>query len=403
MFKFPIQPHGLKHEINAKHSIWAISWVCFFWSIASEMIFSVWPIFLKEELHVSMLHIGFINGFAVFLSFLARVCAGILSDYWHKRKTIIMFGTFLNMIIKPLFAIASSFSWALIALTLDRIVKGIRAAPTYALIADFSPTKKEGTNYGLRQSLYSLGTVIGCLLATVFMWWLYDYRLLFWLAIIPAIIALLVLKFFVKESDSIKCIYKKHSWKIVDIKKMPKMFWHLLGITFILMLARFSVGFLALHAKHLGWQIASIPLVTVAYEIAATITAMPAGQLADQVNRNKLLCFGISILLIADLLIVGISHWGSILIGAVLGGIHFGITQGLIYAMIAEFTIPTLRGTAFALYFLTISLATLVANLVAGHLSHTFGTIGAFYGGAIFTLMAAIYSFVIARPIVRSI
>lgn len=387
----------LQHADEAKQnnkSIWALSWMCFFWGVASVMVFTLLPTFLTDELHASKTHIGFIEGFAIFLAFAAKVFSGVVSDYSQTRKPIIMIGTFMSIVIKSMFAMSSSIWWIFSARAIDRLSKGIRSAPTDALIADLSPEKKEGVSYGIRQSLYTFGFVFGSLSASLLMWVSNNnYRMVFWLSVIPATAAFILLKLFVQEPLTLKSIYKKKPWQLSDIKQLPTQFWYLLGGTFLLMLARFSEAFLNFRAKEVGWQIAALPLLLVLYDLIATFVAFPMGKMADKYNKSKLLLAGILVLFLTNIIIINVQHCSGIVFGMLLAGLHMGMTQGLIASMIAGTTLPTLRGTAFALYYLVTGVAVLLGNIVAGHLSDVMGTTGAFVGGVIFTTMASVYCY----------
>ncbi len=373
-------------------SLWGIAWMSFFWSTATVMVFTLLPTFLTEELGASKTKLGMIEGVAIFLAFLAKVFSGVLSDYWRTRKPLIMVGTFASIIVKSMFAMATSISWIFIARSIDRFSKGVRSAPTDALIADLSPQHKEGASYGIRYMLYTLGAVFGgAIAATIMHLSSHNYRLVFWLSVIPAAIAFLVLVFVVKppveESD-----IKQRPWHWRDARYLPPIFWNLLGVSFLLMLARFSEAFLTLRAKDLGWSIHMLPLLMVGYDIVNAGISLPVGKMADRYNRQKMLLVGILVLTLTNLVIISIHQPAGIFVGMLMAGLHMGMTQGLIAALIAETTLPHLRGTAFALYYLTSGTAVLIGNSVAGYLSdYMGGAVGAFWGGAVFTILAAAY------------
>ncbi len=373
-------------------SLWGIAWMSFFWSTATVMVFTLLPTFLTEELGASKTKLGMIEGVAIFLAFLAKVFSGVLSDYWRTRKPLIMVGTFASIIVKSMFAMATSISWIFIARSIDRFSKGVRSAPTDALIADLSPQHKEGASYGIRYMLYTLGAVFGgAIAATIMHLSSHNYRLVFWLSVIPAAIAFLVLVFVVKppveESD-----IKQRPWHWRDARYLPPIFWNLLGVSFLLMLARFSEAFLTLRAKDLGWSIHMLPLLMVGYDIVNAGISLPVGKMADRYNRQKMLLAGILVLTLTNLVIISIHQPAGIFVGMLMAGLHMGMTQGLIAALIAETTLPHLRGTAFALYYLTSGTAVLIGNSLAGYLSdYMGGAVGAFWGGTVFTILAAAY------------
>ena len=382
-------------------SLWAISWVSFFGGMASLMVVSLLSVFMREELHLSYKELGAIEGVAIFTAFMAKVFSGILSDYIKARKSLILLGTFGSILIKPMFALAGGAFWIFAARTLDRFSKGIRAAPTDALIADLSPEKGEGSSYGIRYTLYAFGFVCGGVLASIIMHVSSNnYRLVFWLSLIPATLAFAILYFYVKEPT--KSIDKKASrskeWKWQDIRYLPIKFWHLMAITFILMNARFSESFLSLRAKEFGFSIAAIPLSMVFYNLIEALVAMPTGKFADRFNRTKILLAGISVLILANLVMIYAPVKDIIWIGMILAGLHLGMTQGLMGTLIAESTLPHLRGTAFALYYFVAGVALLSGNHIAGYLSDlTHGAVGAFWGGLFFTTAAAVYLAVVVR------
>ena len=376
-------------------SLWAISWVSFFGGMASLMVLSILSVFLREELHLSYKTLGAIEGFAVFMAFMAKVFSGILSDYIKARKFLILLGTFGSILIKPMFALAGGIFWIFVARTIDRFSKGIRAAPTDALIADLSPEKGEGSSYGIRYALYAFGFVSGGAIASLLMYVsANNYRLVFWLSLIPATLSFFILYFYVTESS--ETTNKKESrskeWKWRDIKYLPTQFWHLMVVTFILMNARFSESFLSLRAKDLGFAIAAIPLSMVLYNLIEAFAAMPTGKLADRFNRKKILLTGILVLTTTNIVMIYAPFKEFFWIGMILAGLHLGMTQGLLGALIAESTLPHLRGTAFALYYFVAGVAVLTGNHVAGALSDWMdGAIGAFWGGLFFTTAAAMY------------
>ena len=377
---------------NAR-SLWGIAWVCFFWSVASVMVFSILPSFLTEVLNVSKKEVGAIEGIAVSLAFIAKIFSGVLSDFWKSRKPLIIWGTLGNVVTKSLFALSITISWVFWARALDRLSKGIRSGPTDALIADLSPEKKEGESYGMRQALYVLGSVCGTCLASFLMYVTHhNYRFVFWLSLIPTFISLIILLLVVQPGRDIFQKSFKKKWSLRDINQLPAGFWMLLCVTFFLMLARFSEAFLNMRARECGWSIVTIPLLMGFYEVAHAALAWPIGYLADRFNRTSLLLMGILVLTFTNGLIITIPGPWGIVLGMVFAGIHMGMTQGLIAALIAEATLPHLRGTAFSLYYLTTGIAVLIGNYMAGWLSEDIfnSTLGAFGGGALCTTLSAI-------------
>lgn len=374
---------------ETNQSLWAIALMCFFWTTASLMIFSLLPFFLTEELGASKKSLGAIEGVSIFLAFTGKFFAGIFSDVWKSRKPIIVVGTTFTIVTKVLFAVSNSILFISIARGLDRFIKGIRSAPTDALIADLTPKEYHGASYGARQTLDVLGAVIGGSITSLLFYLTHDYHLIFWLSSIPATFALIILCKYVKQTIDIKKYHK--SWHWSDIKLLPQKFWLLLGVVFLLMLARFSEAFLNLRAKELGWDTVFIPLLIASYNVIYAATALPIGKLADKYSRQKILLTGIVILIITNLFLIKTHSKLGAFIGIATCGLHMGMTQGIISALVAESTLPHLRGTAFALYYSTVGVAVLIGNPVAGYLSDlAHSSIGAFFGGLVFTTLSVI-------------
>lgn len=379
-------------ETTLQTGLWGISWMSFFWSTSSLMVLALLPTFLTEVLKASHTKLGMIEGVAIFIAFLSKVFSGILSDIFKTRKPLIAVGSFFTIIVKLIFAAATSISWVFLARSIDRLSKGIRSSPTDALIADISKNMHRGRSYGLRQSLYTLGAVMGSLIAASLMYMTNnDYRLVFSLSVIPATIALIILFIVVKQPPIENELKPKNaSWHILDIKLLPSSFWKLLCISTILMLARFSEAFITLQAKTSGWSIAMLPLLIMAMELAHAGIAYPAGKLADKYSKKKLLLYGILILIITNLVFINFNSITGVFIASLLAGLHMGVTQGLLSTLVAQSIPAELRGTAFALYYLASGTAILIGNNLAGYLADKIGTTGPFYGGLVFTLIAAI-------------
>ncbi|WP_052046306.1 MFS transporter [Candidatus Paracaedibacter symbiosus] len=386
----------LQHQENTlpdtkiKSGLWGISWMSFFWSASSLMVVALLPTFLTEELGASHTKMGIIEGVAIFIAFLSKVFSGVLSDIFRTRKPLIAVGSLFTILVKLIFATASSIGWIFVARSLDRLSKGIRSSPTDALIADLSSKVERGKSYGLRQSLYTMGAVVGSFTAIVLMYVSdHNYRLVFLLSAIPATIALAILFKVVKQPTIQNELKPKNTtWQFSDIQFLPPKFWKFLFISFILMLARFSEAFITLRAKSVGWTITLLPILLIAMELVHAAVAYPMGKLSDRYSKKSLLLNGIITLMITNMVFLQFNSILGVLAGALLAGLHMGMTQGLLSTLVAESTPAELRGTAFALYYLSSGTAVLIGNTLAGHLSDSIGTRGPFYGGLIFTSIA---------------
>lgn len=365
--------------------IWVLGFVSLLMDVSSEMIHSLLPLFMVTVLGTSTTAVGFVEGLAESLALMVKVFSGTLSDYLGKRKALAVFGYALGAATKPLFALASSLDVVLTARLLDRIGKGIRGAPRDALVADIAPFHLRGAAFGLRQALDTVGAFLGPLLAIVLMLlWANDFRAVFWVAVIPGALSATLLLFGVQEPMTRRDQGTTNPIHWDSLLRLGPAYWWIVGIGSIFTLARFSEAFLVLRAQQGGISVAWTPLILVAMNLVYAGSAYPFGRLADTMSHAQLLVFGLLVLMGADLVLAWHDHWGVILSGVCLWGLHLGITQGLLATMIADSAPVDLRGTAYGLFNLASGLGVLIASILAGILWDRFGPSVTFYAGAVF-------------------
>ncbi|OOK42808.1 MFS transporter [Legionella pneumophila] len=368
--------------------ILALGFVSMLTDLSSELIFSLLPVFLVSVLGTNALVIGLIEGFAESIALLIRIFSGMYSDYLGKRKTLAIFGYSFSALSKPLFALATNIGMVFLARFLDRIGKGMRGSPRDALIADIAPDNQYGAAYGLRQSLDTVGAIIGPLLALVLMIiWNNNFQAVFWVAVIPGVLSVLVLILFVQEPVKPASAKPINPIQPKEIKKLSHAYWYVVIIGAIFTLARFSEAFLLLRAYQVGSPITWVPLILVVMYLMYSVSAYPFGKLADTINHSKLLIIGLFILITADLILAFSHSLMFIYIGSCLWGLHMGATQGLLAAMVARTAPDDLRGTAFGFFNFICGIATLIASLLAGLLWDSFGSVFTFSIGALFCVV----------------
>lgn len=371
-------------------SIWALGFVSLFMDTSSELIHSLLPVFLVSVLGASALSVGFIEGVAEATAAITKVFSGTLSDYLGKRKMLTVIGYGLAAVTKPLFPLAGSAALIFTARLIDRIGKGIRGAPRDALIGDIAPSHLRGACYGLRQSLDTVGAFAGPLLAIAFMVLLAnDFQAVFWIAVIPAFISVAILIFAVKEPETTRSEGQTRSpIRVQDLRRMGAAYWWLVIVGAVLAMARFSEAFLVLRAENIGLSIALVPMVFVVLNVVYAASAYPAGTLSDRMDRRFILMIGFVVLIVADVLLALATGIWLVMAGVVLWGLHMGLTQGLLAAMVADTTPAKIRGTAFGIFNLATGLALLGGNLIAGLLWDHYGPFATFFVGAGITAVA---------------
>jgi len=369
-------------------SVWVLGCVSLFMDISSEIIHSLLPMFLMASLGASAATIGFIEGVAEATAPCVKLFSGALSDYLGNRKWLAVAGYGLSALSKPLFAVASTVGVVVGARIVDRVGKGIREAPRDALIADVTPSHLRGGAFGLRQALDTVGAFVGPLLAVLIMLiWADNFRLAFQLAIFPGLLAVALLAFGIKEPAWERGAKQVNPVRRQNLKQLGAGYWWVVTVGAFFALARFSDAFLILRAMDSGVPIALVPLVMVAMNVVYSMAAYPFGKLADTTSPLRLLIAGLAVLVAADVVLANGTHWSIVVVGVALWGLHMGMTQGLLAAMVARTAPEQLRGTAFGFFNLLTGVGTLVASLVAGELWDRIGPAATFYAGAGFCLV----------------
>jgi MFS family permease len=365
--------------------------------MSSAMIYGVLPVFLVTVLGASTAAVGLIEGTAEATTSLVKIFSGVVSDWIGRRKPLVALGYGLSAVNKLLFPFAESASAVLVARIADRLGKGMRDAPRDALLADVTPAAIRGTGFGLRLALYTVGAVLGPLTAIALMTLSGDnFRLVFWVALIPGFASLVVLLVGVKEPAH---PYPDDSGGIrrSDLALLTVPFWWAIAIAAIFSLARFSPAFLALKAHDVHVDAAFVPIILVAMYLAYCAASYPFGILADRINRHLQLGIGAVTLIAADLTLAGARTVWMTVLGAALWGLQMGVTQGLLSAAIADAAPERLRGTAFGIYDLAVGASTFVASAGAGTLWMLAGPSGTFVAGA--SLAAGAIMILLLRPI----
>ncbi|WP_422844392.1 MFS transporter [Acidovorax sp. M2(2025)] len=374
---------------NIPPAIWVLGLVSMLMDISSEMIHSLLPLFMVGTLGASALTVGVIEGLAESTALIVKVFSGALSDYLGKRKGLAVFGYALGALTKPLFALAPGTGIVLTARLLDRVGKGVRGAPRDALVADIAPPEVRGAAFGLRQSLDTVGAFLGPLLAVgLMLWWANDFRAVFWVAVIPGLLAVALLLWGVREPERAAGAPRTNPIRRANLRRLGGAYWWVVGLGAVFTLARFSEAFLVLRAQQSGIAVALVPLVMVAMNLVYAASAYPFGKLSDRMPHAALLAWGLVVLIAADLVLAVNGHWTTVLAGVALWGVHMGMTQGLLATMVADTAPADLRGTAYGFFNLVSGVAMLVASVVAGLLWDRLGASFTFYAGAGFSVLA---------------
>ena len=380
-------------------TVWALGFVSLFMDISSEIIHALLPLFLTTTLGVSVAMVGLIDGVAEATASITKVFSGYISDRIGKRKPLILIGYSLGALSKPLFALAGTAPVILGARFADRIGKGLRGAPRDALVADVTPLEIRGRAFGLRQSLDTIGAFSGPLIAIGLMaLFAGDMRMVFWVATIPALVAVGLVLFGVEDAAGTRSEAEARiPIRMDDIRRLSRAFWVLVVIGAVFSLARFSEAFLILKANAEGLPLALAPLVLVAMNLVYAAGAYPLGILSDRVSSRTLLAWGLICLICADLALAMLTGVVGAFVGIVLWGLHMALTQGLFAKLVADRSPADLRGSAFGIFNLASGVALLAASVIAGLLWDAVGSSGTFFAGAAFSVLALVGIFVAVK------
>jgi MFS family permease len=368
-------------------AVWVLGLVSMLMDISSEMIHGLLPVFLVSALGASTTMVGLIEGVGEGTASISKLFSGWLSDRLGRRKALTAAGYGLSALSKPLFALATSAPLVLAARFSDRIGKGIRGAPRDALISDLVPAGSRGAAYGLRQALDTVGAFAGPLAAMALMAVLHDdFRRVFWLALIPGLLSVLVLVIGVREPPH-RASEPRAPVRIDECRSLGHAYWVIVAVGALLTLARFSEAFLILRAQGAGLPLALAPLVLVVMNVVYAGSAYPLGALSDRANRRRLLALGFVTLIAADLILAWAPNLWIVMGGVAVWGLHLGMTQGLLAALVADACPVNLRATAFGVFNFASGVAVLAASLLAGLLWAHIGPSATFIAGAAFTVL----------------
>lgn len=353
-------------------AIWMLGGVSLLTDLGSEMVHSLLPILLAGGLGASALVIGLIEGAAEALVLVTKLFSGYLSDALGRRKPLVLLGYGLASAVKPLFPLADSVATVTSARLLDRLGKGIRGAPRDALIGDLAPASIRGACFGLRQSMDTVGAVLGPLLAVGLLWASQDdLQLVLWVAVLPGVLAVWLLLRVPEPADRPGRTARLPISR-TGLAALGSPFWRVAALGLLVALARCSEAFLVLRADQLGLSLTWIPLVLVAMSLVYAASAWPAGRLSDRWPPQRLLLWGLAVLVLADLLLAAASGLPALFVGIALWGLHMGLTQGVLARLVTDTAPVEFRATAFGLFNLLSALGLLVASAGMGGLWDAF-------------------------------
>lgn len=364
-------------------TVWVLGVVSLLMDVSSEMVQTLLPFYLVSGLGASAMLVGFVEGLSVAVATVTKLFSGVLADWTGRRKPLAVLGYGLGALSKFAFPLATSAGVVVAAKAVDRVGKGIRGTPRDALIADVTPPDLRGASFGLRKSLDTVGGFVGPLLAIALMLaFSGDVLAVYWVAVVPAVLAVLLLAFGVQEPEKPPARAGAPVPRLADFVRLNRAVWIVIAAASLLTLARFSEAFLLLKAEGSGFTPAFVPITMVIMHAVYGATAYPVGRLSDRIGRHGLLLFSLAVLVAAYLVLAFATSVSLFVLGIVLWGLHMGLSQGLLATLIADTAPSHLKGTAFGAFNLVTGLLVLCGNVAAGAVWDAHGATATFLLGA---------------------
>ncbi|HBO84958.1 MAG TPA: MFS transporter [Deltaproteobacteria bacterium] len=385
-----------KKIFGFQKNVFVAGLVSLFMDISSEMIYPLVPLFLATVLGTTKTTIGLIEGIAESTASILKVFSGYLSDVLGRRKLLMAIGYGVSVLSRPVTALSTTWFHVLFARFVDRFGKGIRTAPRDAIIADSADGNNLGRAFGFHRTMDTIGAVIGPAIAFfILLLFANNFRLVFWLSLIPGIIAVILIVFFITEKRKTRD----------ELAKLPKITFKDFNGDFrhyIVVIALFSIGntsdaFLILRAENLGVSKEYIPIIYLMFNLVYSVSSMPLGILADKIGMRKMIILGF---IFYALIYFGFGIADSsfyVLPLFCLYGIFKGMSEGTQRAYLATLAPPERKATAFGVYHTVVGISLLPASIIGGILWDKIGAEATFFYGAVTGFISAVLFILLVR------
>ena len=361
-------------------NVWVAGWVSFFMDVSSEMVYPLIPLFLSSALGANKSTIGLIEGIAEASASVLKLFSGVIADRFGRHKFLMGLGYGISTLSRPTLALATGWGLVLTSRFVDRVGKGIRTAPRDAIIAASTPPDRLGTAFGFHRALDAAGAVVGPAVAILILaLWDSDYRLVFWLSILPGIIAVFLIVFLITPDSREQKVGKTIFWSLQGFE--PRLFQFLIVIG-IFSLGNSSNAFLILKAQHAGITPALISVVYLLFNVAYMLLSIPSGMLSDRFGKQRVIVLGFGLFAMVYVGFAMADHPWPIAALFVLYGCYMGVTDGVQRAYLATLVSEQQRATGFGFYHMVVGLAILPASLLAGLLWDHVGPAAPFWFGS---------------------
>ena len=385
--------------------VWFLGFTSLFTDAATETIYPLLPVYLRQVLGASAVSLGIIEGVAEAVNSALKLVSGRLADRRAERRPIVIAGYTISSATRPLIALTTSWPQVLLIRALDRTGKGIRGAPRDAMLSRFATPTTRGRIFGFHQAMDHVGAIVGPLIATVFLFFLPNrYRLLFALTAIPGALAVAML-FFVKERSQVptpnaqlptpgarspKPEAQSPGPEADHHRPLPRSLYAVLTVILIFSFGNSADAFLLLRLTDALGTATYIPLLWAAIHVVKASLSTWGGGLSDRIGRKPVIVVGWIVYALVYLGFALSTGARAFIAWFLVYGVYFALAEGTEKALVADLTPSTRQGTAFGFYNAALGVGTLVASVVFGYLYDRFGAPTAFTAGASLAALAAV-------------
>jgi len=371
-----------------------LAFASFFADISTEMLYPVLPVLLTQTLRANGSIVGLIDGFAQATQNIVQGFSGALSDKLRKRKSVALVGYFLAALGKPLMGVSTVWQGVLAARLLDRFGTGVRSAPRDALIASSVEGNERGRAFGVEGVGDNAGAFIGPLLAAFLLYSFgIDIRIIFYVALVPGLLAFMMVLFVSERSTSVAAKSKIDT----ALGRFPKQYWNYLLATALFGIGNSSNAFLILRTQDTGASLEITILIYAAFNLVAAVISYPAGVLSDRWGGRTMLLVSYAIFFVAYLGFAVTKNVYLIGILFIVYGLYQGIFRTVGKAMASDLVPEQVRASGIGWYSSTVGILQLISSVVAGLLWDQIGHVAVFYFGAVFAVFGTIGLLLLVR------